>query len=1229
MCKRILFSIVILVVSSQILGARPLPPRVNNVADPQNNLIVVFDRDIPARDRERTLSQTKGYKKIKHSFGDKNINIRRPNKRGHPLFDRMHVIEFNSAAEAHEAKTELSKNPRVSYVESDFIYHADIIPNDPFYGLLWGMNKINAPRAWDTTTGSSSVIVGVIDTGTQYTHPDLAANIWINEDEIPDNGIDDDGNGFIDDIHGWDFHNNDNDPDDDESHGTHTAGTIGAVGNNGTHLVGVNWNVSIMPLKFLDETGNGSGSDAIKCFQYALNNGARVTNNSWGGGNHSQAMQDIISVLHQHGVLTVASSGNGGNGNVHYPAGYDNVFTVGAIDINSVQAYFSSFGKWVNITAPGVDVYSLFPNGFGSASGTSMSCPHVAGVAALVLSVSPNLSMTQLQFILESTAQDIGEPGRDDFFGAGIVDAAAAVELASTPEYSRLPEIRIDILPKDVFEDFDISGTVTGEGFVSYQLQVQRPGTSEWEILDNSTTPVIDGFLGIISPQPSWADGQIIIRIVVTRDDGLEFIFDATTLLKTTVISSPTPYMALNDIVPRYGAPHPGSVDIRGSSRGNQFQSYELSWGVGLNPTTWTLFHSSNSTVSDDDLGEFNIPTDINDEYISVLLTSKYSDGSSKKYSYPYSVSRLLPGFPVAAQWNVTGFNDPIMVGGILGEPLPLILGSYTVGPLQGALRIFRESTGWKTSSYYGMYDSAGLIREGWSPILIGQEGRYGSASSIVDINNDGITEIIFVIFEATGLMSPGGWFFDTWYRPVLFAMEPDGTALFSVALGNGPPGIYPEDNRLLHMHSRAEDRKIIPTIVDLNNDGQLDIVVGSDHTGSVHAINNLGEELPGFPIVIPDANSNSFYEDLYWPQEILVSDSDGDGDKELTFFVGTNSNIFRLYKYNSDGTFNSLLLQSVANQSVSIIDHTGPQPPVAADLDGDGFLETIVGLYDKVYAFDRFGELLPGWPPSPAFYTGLSIGDVDSDELPEVITQGFDHIGVYNADGSSPNGWPKSFNDFGAITPSVDKYHTNTKSNPLVADVDGDGDMDMLFRLTVSAPYREVWDIANTKKNMALGLAYAFDIEGNILSGFPKQITEPDTAFVEEKGGFGSMAVADLDGNGTLDLIAGTSYISSGFSFFTPEYQAGFLHPGNIKAWSLDGTLSEWPLHRKDTFNTGIFHGCKPSICGDGICDADDYSLFMECLSGPNSVQEGCTMFDIDCDGDVDLYDFAKIVNQ
>ncbi len=324
-------------------------------------------------------------------------------------------VKLKPGMSVEQAMAQFGNDANIELVEPNYVVSIKLTPNDPSYSSLWGLHNIgqtggtqdadiDAPEAWDTNTGSSSVIVAVIDSGVDYNHPDLAANMWTNTGEIAGNSIDDDGNGYVDDIYGYDFVSNDGDPMDDNSHGTHVAGTIAAVGNNGVGVVGVAWNAQIMAVKFLNAAGSGFTSDAVSSVLYAANNGAAIMNNSWGGGGYSQALQDAITTANSTNSLFVAAAGNNGLDNdifPNYPSNYSgpHIIAVAATDDSDAIAFFSNYGATtVHLGAPGVSIFSTEPgNTYGNKSGTSMASPHVAGAAAVILAANPSMTNVQIK----------------------------------------------------------------------------------------------------------------------------------------------------------------------------------------------------------------------------------------------------------------------------------------------------------------------------------------------------------------------------------------------------------------------------------------------------------------------------------------------------------------------------------------------------------------------------------------------------------------------------------------------------------------------------------------------------------------------------------------------------------------------------------------------------------------------------------------------------------------
>ncbi len=308
----------------------------------------------------------------------------------------------------------------VESAQPNFYYHLLNMPNDARVSELYGMQKIGAPAAWNLTTGSTETVVANIDTGINYKHEDLAANMWRNAGEIQNNGVDDDGNGFVDDYYGWDFFYNDSDPLDENGHGTHTAGTIGAVGNNSLGVAGVNWNVRIMAIKIYHARDNGTTSamlvNAYNYIRMMKNRGVNisVTNNSYGGCDeacgYDQATKDAIDALGDAGVLQIFAAGNSAqnaDATPFYPASYTSptILSVAASDQNDNRASFSNFGATsVDIAAPGVGILStVISGGYGTSSGTSMAAPHAAGSAALLSTYNPSLSPASLKATLMNT----------------------------------------------------------------------------------------------------------------------------------------------------------------------------------------------------------------------------------------------------------------------------------------------------------------------------------------------------------------------------------------------------------------------------------------------------------------------------------------------------------------------------------------------------------------------------------------------------------------------------------------------------------------------------------------------------------------------------------------------------------------------------------------------------------------------------------------------------------
>ncbi|HEV8292291.1 MAG TPA: S8 family peptidase, partial [Tepidisphaeraceae bacterium] len=451
------------------------------------------------------------------------------------------LISSASRAKYKNLLTTLKSLRGFKYLEPNFLLQAATIPNDPSFPNQEDFNNtgqnggtpdadIDAPEAWNLTTGSPDVVVGVIDSGIDYTHADLAANIWTNPFEIAGDGIDNDGNGYIDDIHGWDFANDDNDPMDDHGHGTHVSGTIAGVGNNNTDVAGISWSSKLMALKILGADGYGELSAAIAALNYADDMAQRgvnirVTNNSYGDPGFSIAMEDAIRASGDAGLLFVAAAGNSGTNNdiaPFYPASspLDNIISVAATDNHDQRASFSNYGaNSVHIGAPGLGIWSTSRGGGVTfMSGTSMAAPHVTGVAALAFSISPRGTAYSVirNAILNggdsvASLNGITTTGRRlNAYGAlaqlpltvinatpGVDDVVSTAELdydlnfshPITPESIDASDLHVNDIPADSFI-IDNPTTVTFH-FNSSPLSAE--GLQTIQLVDGSITRQLDG----------------------------------------------------------------------------------------------------------------------------------------------------------------------------------------------------------------------------------------------------------------------------------------------------------------------------------------------------------------------------------------------------------------------------------------------------------------------------------------------------------------------------------------------------------------------------------------------------------------------------------------------------------------------------------------------------------------------------------------------------------------
>jgi subtilisin family serine protease len=495
---------------------------------------------------------------------------------------KLDSLEGQSLEEVVKA---YKRNPHIEYAELNYIVSINLTPNDPLYPLQWALNNtgqmypesgkyntppgtpdcdIDAPEAWDIYTGRPDVIVAVVDSGVDYRHRDLGDNMWVNSGEVAGNDVDDDNNGYVDDIYGYDFVNSDSDPCDDHGHGTHCAGTIAAEGDNGLDVAGVCWNVRIMALKFLDSYGYGSTYDAVTAFYYAVENGAEVLSNSWGGSSYSYTTKEAIDYANSQGVIMVAAAGNDNSDYPMYPAYYEHMISVAATNSNDEKASFSNYGDWVDIAAPGVDILSLRAEGtyLGTnyddyttvASGTSMACPHIAGACALLLSANPFITRDDVYDILIEMVGPIS-PGICASDGRLNLHSAIA---AAVPSQGYISLDRDYYACSGVMSVFLIDYDISGQGTQAVTITTSGEDSETVPLSEDAYRPgIFTGTISISTKHVKTEDGKLQVRheqiITATYEDANDGTGNPVTTEDMGVVDCEAPVI-FNILVERVGS---------------------------------------------------------------------------------------------------------------------------------------------------------------------------------------------------------------------------------------------------------------------------------------------------------------------------------------------------------------------------------------------------------------------------------------------------------------------------------------------------------------------------------------------------------------------------------------------------------------------------------------------------------------------------------------------------
>ena len=914
---------------------------------------------------------------------------------------KTYLLKYGSSISPEEAAALYADSPEVIYAEPNFKVEAWLTPDDPYFSTsgswsqdyrdMWGLVKIGAEDAWDITTGDSSVVVAVIDTGIDYDHPDLAANMWTNPGEVPDNDIDDDGNGYVDDYYGWDFFNNDNDPLDDFGHGTHCAGTVAAVGNNGLGVIGVAWNCKVMAVKFLSTEG-GSSSGAAQALVYAADNGAQILSNSWGGSGHPSITREAIEYAHESGCVIIAAAGNDSEDVSDYsPAGENRVIAVASTDHNDIRSDFSNYGEKIDVAAPGgdsetshigrnilslrADDLDLYGDGlcivgedYYRCRGTSMACPHVAGLAALILSHSPSFSNEQVRQALHRGRYQSWDERWDTYLGFGRIDACESLG-AENPADALITSPQ----PGDVLSGAStIMGSALGPGFQSYSLALRIE--DEWITLHESTTPVDDGLLGNIDTTLA-DDGEYTLQLLVHNSDSSEDVFCMKVEIDNFEISYPTDWDCIS-----LGE----TVSIEGSVPATDLDHYTLEW-CPYYTFSWStdgvvLAGGGLELVEDGILGTWDTGVVGEDDRYRIRLTVYRENGNSFSITVTPVVSS---GFHQGWPWSM-GRSFYVSEGIYIYSNIHAGPAVDDISGSCGAEIFIPGSSG--DDSILNGFDADRESLAGW-PV---QVENGGPCVVLADLDGDGEKEIIL----------------NAWDEDINI-FKPDGTVF---------PG-----------WASSSVRFRVPSVGDVDRDGEPEIV-GNIQTGEspdlrywIGVWERNGDPLPG------------------WPQEVAASDRmppalgdlDLDGDLEIVVANGDS-----IYAWHADG-------EPLSGWPVRVEDNAFEAPPVLADLDNDGTLEVIATtFYGNVYAWDYQGSVYWEGDTSWIVFSPPAVGDLNGDGYPEVVVTSYNytiHAFQPHGGGELP-GWP------------VDDYYSfygGMRSAPAIADVNGDGSQEVVIVFT------------------------------------------------------------------------------------------------------------------------------------------------------------------------------------
>jgi subtilisin family serine protease len=837
---------------------------------------------------------------------------------------------------------ELNADPQIEYAQPNYIHHICRTPNDPDFPDQYAHQLIQMEDAWEIETGSRDVIVAVIDTGVDVNHPDLKNNIWVNEDEIADNQIDDDGNGYVDDVHGWNFGDNDNkvtpigSSSSTVSHGTQVSGVIAAVGDNDEGVCGVNWNSSIMVLRM---SLDFESVDVAEALEYAAANGARVVNMSFGGDvfgpKGDLVMKAGLDSAYEQGVLLVASAGNSDTSRPLYPAAFANVMAVASTNGEDLKTGHSTFGVWVDIAAPGTDIVTTtLENDYVATAGTSFSSPYVAAVAALLFAHRPDMTNVEARAVLENTTDPVYYGDVDPnqgYIGTGRVNAYKTL-IGADNDYP-LGEI-VAPWQNQTFandgNDVEVCVFVHGD---DYQLDYRLYGQSEWIRLDEGSSPADpNGNVCLSMPNPGVGTYELSLRVNRNGFTHIDRKFFGIELAPSQA-NWPKPDETVDTLEQdEYFVGSPLCADVTGDGR-NEIVQLSLDFGTYYGD------------------GMINIWT---------------ADGNS------------LPGWPVDMGYI---WPSSAAIGDIDGD------GDYEV--------VVASEYDAVVCAYH--VESGELVDGDWPAMVGGWYGFISAGPVLADLDGDGDSEIIVALDEESrdtdglyAIRHDGSFMWQRRYTsegPVSVA-DFDGDGDVEIALCGYGPGLSRVYTFVLDHQGQqlARWRGGSPkgtAVADLDNDGTPEIVFCTET--EIMATHADGSTLWTTKVSDPLDEDGA----------LSVGDIDNDGYGEVyvtTYIVAADDFAFtRVYALDHQGR----ILEDAGYPKV-IMGSPFRCPPLIADIDGDGQKELIAAVGgEPVIAWEPDGSVTPGFPLlnlALDYEVTPAIEDLDQDGDLEFMVVGDDY---------------------------------------------------------------------------------------------------------------------------------------------------------------------------------------------------------------------------------------------